>query len=447
MSRRFTKVPVNSIFEGAKKTIQTIKKAKGNAYIVGGAVRNLLLSKEIKDIDIVCDLEISELQKVFPNAQKVGAAFGVIIVKESSFSYEIASCREERHYLDGRHPEIVKYTKSFEVDSKRRDFTLNALLLDVDSGEVIDYNDGLTDLESGVIRTVGVAIERFGEDYLRMLRAIRFAALLGFELEDKTMAAIKTLSSYCCKISPERSRAELDLMLNSSKSARAVRLLSDSGILREILIEVDELKGVTQHPIYHPEGDVFIHTLLMLEHMVLPSLDLAWSVLLHDVGKKACWSEDENGIHFYSHEVQGAKLARQIMERLRFSTERIERVEKAITNHMRFANIPQMKENKLLKIIGDSNFALELELNRLDCISCHGLMSSFTFLLDKISQMSGDLKLPKPLIKGRDLLAFGFVSGPKFSKILNSVYDAQLSGEIKTFEEARKFINDKFSHV
>ncbi len=438
------KCPETLIFEGAKRIIAEIRRHGKDAYIVGGGVRNLLLHKKIKDIDIVSNCDIDMVLKIFPAAQKVGAAFGVVIVKEGDYHYEIASCRAERNYMDGRHPEEVMFTENFEVDSLRRDFTVNAMLFDVFKEEVIDYHNGYEDLQKGIIRTVGEAEKRFSEDYLRMLRAIRFAGNLGFDIDKEAFEAIKKLSSKCSEISVERVITELDMMLLDKNREKTMRLLLASSIMQYVLPEVAELSGVEQNPKFHPEGDVFEHTMIMLNHVALPNLNLIWSVLLHDIGKKATFSVDEKGIHFYSHEVVGAAMAEKLMTRLRFPNDSIVRITKAIVNHMRFANIPQMKEAKVLKIIDDKNFSLELELNRIDCISCHADMSSFHALLSKIIALQGNISLPAPFIMGRDLLRMGYKPSEVFSKILSEVYDAQLNGELKNQAEAEDYIRRNF---
>lgn len=444
MREFYCKCPDAPIFEGAKNIIAEIRSCTRNAYIVGGAIRNLLLNKQVKDIDIVSNCDIKTILQIFPEAELVGAAFGVVLVKNSGFTYEIAACREERQYMDGRHPQEIKFTDSFEVDSLRRDFTVNAMLFDVFEEKVIDFHNGIEDLKAGIIRTVGVPEKRFSEDYLRMLRAIRFAGSLGFEIEAETFSAIQKLSGKCSEISVERIKAELDLMLIDKNREKTMRLLLASKILSAVLPEVAMLDKLEQNPKFHPEGDVFEHTMQMLKHTVLNDLNLIWSVLLHDIGKKPTFTCDEKGIHFYLHEVAGAEMAEKLMLRLKFSNNSIQKIKKAIANHMRFANILQMKEAKILKIIGDENFALELELNRVDCISCHEDLRSFNFLLEKVIELEGNVKLPEPLLKGADLLQMGYKSGAIFSKILSAVYEAQLNKEISNKIEAKKFVSDNF---
>ncbi|MBQ9788990.1 MAG: CCA tRNA nucleotidyltransferase [Lentisphaeria bacterium] len=444
MQKVSLKYPDTPIFQGAKKLIAEIKKNGSNAYIVGGATRNLLLNKPIKDIDIVANCNFDELLKIFPEAEKVGAAFGVVIVKCGNFNYEIASCRAERNYMDGRHPQEIKFTDSFEVDSLRRDFTVNAMLFDVFNEEVIDFHNGIDDLYKGIIRTVGSPMQRFSEDYLRILRAIRFAGSLGFAITEDTMTAIRNLSSKCAEISTERVKSELDMMLLNDNREYTMRLLQKSRVMKYILPEVYELENVKQNPKFHPEGDVFEHTMIMLRHTVLKDLNLIWSVLLHDIGKKETFSCDETGIHFYSHEMAGSVLAEKLMQRLRFANDSMQKIKKAIQNHMRFANIPQMKEAKVLKIIGDPNFTLELELNRIDCISCHGDLKSFNLLLEKVIELSGNTQLPEPFILGRDLIKLGYQPSKNFSLILSEVYDLQLNKELNSKEEAIEYIGNKF---
>lgn len=424
-------------FRAAKTVAMRLQEAGYAANLVGGSVRDLLLGAVPHDFDLVTVATPEELEEVFPGeCELVGASFGVSLVKHGGTAIEVATAREERNYLDGRHPESVRYTRDLSVDVARRDFTVNALMYDPVSGEVIDHAGGVADLEKGVIRCVGDPERRFGEDYLRMLRAVRFAGRFGFDLDPATHAALKKLSSKCSCLSGERVREEMSKILCSPRAAESVRLMLDTGLLAAVLPEVSALAGVEQPPQFHPEGDVFTHTCLMLEHMALSAPNLAWSVLLHDVGKKACFGHDETGrIRFFGHEAVGAELAEKILGRLRFSVADRECIVAAIRNHMRFAAVREMKHAKLLRLLADDNFALELELHRLDCISCHGKMECFVYLLDKLREMP-EIKLPPPLILGRDLVAAGATPSPRFGKVLHDIYERQLSGEFADRDSA-----------
>ena len=418
-------------FRVAKAVALKLAAAGFHALLVGGSVRDMLLGGVPHDFDLVTDATPEELAAVFPGeCELVGASFGVSLVKRDGAALEVATAREERNYLDGRHPESVRYTRDFRVDVARRDFTINALMYDPVKGDVVDHVGGVADLEKGVIRCVGDARRRFGEDYLRMLRAVRFAGRFGFELSRETRAALDELSPKCAQLSGERVREEMSKILCTPRAADSLELMLDSGLLAAVLPEVAALAGVEQPPQFHPEGDVFTHTCLMLRHMVLPTPNLAWSVLLHDVGKKACFGRDETGrIRFFGHETVGAEIAAKILERLRFSIADRESIVAAIRNHMRFASVCGMKRSKLLRLLADDNFSLELELHRLDCISCHGKLDCFVYLLDQL-RVTPEPKLPAPLVLGRDLVAAGAKPSPRFGKVLHEIYERQLAGEL-----------------
>jgi poly(A) polymerase len=441
------KININnsSICEIAAKIVKKLHSAGHSAYFVGGAVRDMLLGKTPKDIDIVSSATPAEMAEIFPDTMEVGAAFGVMLVREQGISFEVSTYREERNYMDGRRPEHVKYTNDPKIDVSRRDFTVNGLLCDPESGEVFDHVDGIKDLRQGVIRTIGNAETRFGEDYLRMLRAVRFAARLGFELEADTLRAIQKLAPETVKLSAERIQQELTLIFTGETPDIALEMLHETGLLTALLPEIEAMRGVTQPQQFHPEGDVFEHTKLMLRSMALPDELIAWSVLLHDVAKPLTYFVDETGRErFFGHEQRGAEMAKDIMSRLRFSNQAIDRVSRAVKNHMRFASVLQMRKDKVKRLIANDNFPLELELHRLDCMSSHELMDIFTFLLDKIIEQSGEVKLPPPLLTGKDLIEMGFKPGPKFKKILKKVSDLQLKNRLKTPEAAKGYVKDKF---
>lgn len=441
------KININdvSICKIASEVVKKLRSAGHSAYFVGGAVRDMLLDKTPKDIDIVSSATPEETAKIFSDTNAIGAAFGVMLVREQGMSFEVATCREERNYLDGRHPELVKYTDDPEIDVMRRDFTVNGLLCDPENGKILDYVGGVKDLQQGILRTIGNAKERFGEDYLRMLRAIRFATRLDLEIEDKTLKAIKNLAPETAKLSAERVQQELTMIFTGKAPDKALELLHKSGLLAVLLPEVEAMHGVSQPPEYHPEGDVFEHTKLMLKAMALPSDLLAWSVLLHDVAKPLTHFVEEGGrIRFFGHEQRGAEMSKKIMTRLKFSKQAIEKVSKAVKNHMRFASVKQMRKDKVKRLIADDNFILELELHRLDCISSHALMDVFNFLLDTIIEQLGEVELPKALLTGKDLIAMGFKPGPKFKKILEKVSDMQLKNKLKSSKAAKSYVKEKY---
>ena len=429
----------------AAKIVKKLHSAGHSAYFVGGAVRDMILGKTPKDIDIVSSATPAETSKLFPDTMEVGAAFGVMLVREQGVSFEVSTYREERNYLDGRRPDHVKYSKDQKIDVSRRDFTINGLLCDPESGEVFDYVDGIKDLRLGIIRTIGNAETRFGEDFLRMLRAVRFAIRLGFELDNDTLHAIQKFAPETNKLSAERIQQELTMIFTGENPHLALDMLHDTGLLAALLPEIEAMRGVTQPPQYHPEGDVYEHTRLMLKAMALPNALIAWSVLLHDVAKPQTYFIDETGRErFFGHEQKGAKLAKKIMSRFKFSKQAIDRVSRAVKNHMRFASVLEMRKDKVRRLLADDNFPLELELHRLDCMSSHALMDVFTFLLDRIIQQSGEIQLPPPLLTGRDLIDLGLKPGPKFKKILANISDLQLKNKLKTKETAIAFVKKSF---
>ncbi|MDD3154582.1 MAG: CCA tRNA nucleotidyltransferase [Victivallaceae bacterium] len=421
----------SEMLRAAVLAVKKIVAAGGQCYFVGGVVRDLLLGRPVKDVDLMTTLPAEQLLKQYPDAQSAGAAFGVWIIREGIFHFEVARAREERFYLDGRHPEKVLYTDDPAVDVKRRDFTINALLFDPVSEQVIDHVGGLNDLEHGILRTVGAPDARFQEDYLRMLRLVRFASEYRLTIEPETFRAAKSLAANCAKLAAERIHAELERMFTGQDPERALRLLDELEILPAVLPEIAREKNVTQDERFHPEGDVLEHTERMLGHMKLPDPALAWAILFHDAGKPGTWSSDARGIHFYSHEVEGAVLAEAAMNRLKFSKMKRERVTSLVRNHMRLAQAEKMRPAKLRRWMGEPDFPLELELHRIDCAACHGLMNAYVFLLDRIAENQGEVKLPEPLVRGNDLIAAGATPGPRFKEMLEEAMLLQLAGEDK----------------
>ena len=405
--------------------------AKGfDICIVGGAVRDIVSGKTPEDVDFVTTATPEEMALIFPEVKLTGSSFGVMRLRAGGCEFEIATARKERNYMDGRHQEKIQYTRDLDEDAQRRDFTFNAMRLDPLSGKLYDPSGGVTDLKQGLVRTVGEPEVRFKEDYLRMIRAIRFAARFHFDIEEKTFCAIKKLAPLCKELSGERIREEFTRILTGKNPDYALRLLLETGILEAVLPEVARMPGVTQPEQFHPEGDVFEHTVLMLRHMAYPDPLLAWSVLLHDVGKPETRSVEPNGrIRFFCHEEAGSRIAQKIMERLHFSNDEQQAVVQAVRDHMRMAHVPEMKKEKLRKLMAGKHFSMELELNRLDCLCSNKMMDSFLFLCDRICQSSEKdlLTLPEPWVRGRDLIEAGFAPSPNFKKVLDETFDLQLS--------------------
>ena len=436
--------------------VSIIRKLRGHgfaAYIVGGTVRDLLLAgnktnniNSAADIDIATSATPDKINNLFEKTYNIGAAFGIVNVVINGVSFEVATFRKESGYNDGRHPEHIKYTDSPELDACRRDFTINALFYDPIKDEVLDFCGGQEDLKKGILRTIGSSEKRFTEDYLRMLRAIRFGIRFDLKIENDIIGAIKKLAHKIQDLSMERVRDELNKIFTGPRPEKALRLLSDTGILSIVLPEIEAMKGVKQPEEFHPEGDVFEHTALMLANAVHPDVELAWAVLLHDVGKpKTFHVNEKNRECFYYHDEEGAVIAEEILTRLRFPKASIARICFAIKNHMRFAFVDRMRMGKLKRLIAESTFPMELELHRLDCCSSHKMMHNFVHLLDTVSEQKGETKLPPPLITGKDLIELGLKPGPEFGKILKTIEEKQIEKELLTKEDAIDWVSTQLS--
>jgi tRNA nucleotidyltransferase/poly(A) polymerase len=435
---------------GAIEIAAELRSRGFQAWLVGGCVRDLLLGREPKDYDISTDARPDDLLRLFSRAQLVGAQFGVVLVDR----VEVATFRSDHAYSDGRHPEGVTFETDPRQDVLRRDFTINALLLDPSvldssysssplSSQVVDYVGGLPDLRAGVIRAIGNPEQRFEEDHLRMLRAIRFAARFNFEIEPATMAAIQELHSHIQRISPERIRDELVRILTEGGARRGFELLDVSGLLGDILPEVAAMKGVAQPPEFHPEGDVWTHTLIMLEGLRSPTPALALGVLLHDVGKPGTFRVADR-IRFDGHVELGERVASEILNRLRFSNAEIDQVIGLIANHMRFSHVHQMRESTLKRMLRLNRFDEHLELHRLDCASSYGHLDNYEFAKTKFEQSAPEELRPPRLVTGADLIAAGYAPGPDFSRMLEVAEDAQLEARIHSKEQGLELVRDTF---
>jgi poly(A) polymerase len=415
------------------------------AYFAGGCVRDLLRGEPPKDFDIATDARPEVVQKIFPRTYAVGAHFGVIVVLENEFQFEVATFRSDGAYLDGRRPVEVHFATA-EEDAARRDFTINGMFFDPEKDEVIDFVGGRGDLERSLIRAIGDPAQRLAEDRLRMLRAVRFATVLGFEIDPATWDAVRASAASITEISAERIREELVRIFLSPNRARGWDLLDASGLMRVILPELDKMKGCEQPPQFHPEGDVFKHTRIMLE--LLPaeaSLPLVFSVLFHDVGKPPTAMVDEAGrIRFNGHDRIGAEMTEAIMERLRFSRAEIDATVEAVRQHMVFKDVPNMRVAKLKRFMARPTFNDELELHRLDCASSHGMLDNYDFLRQKKEEFANEPIIPPPLVTGDDLIALGLKPGPKFGEILEAVETQQLEGALRDREEALEWVKTEY---
>jgi poly(A) polymerase len=429
----------------ARGMADRLRSAGHVAYFAGGCVRDLLRGMTPKDIDIATDARPEEVQKIFGRTYAVGAHFGVIVVLENDFQFEVATFRSDGAYLDGRHPAEVHFS-SAEEDARRRDFTINGLFFDPPNESVIDFVGGREDLAAKVVRAIGDPAQRFAEDRLRLLRAIRFATVLEFEIEPATWVAVVRAAATIGQISAERIREELVRIFLSPQRVRGWDLLDASGLMQQVLPELAALKGCAQPPQFHPEGDVFRHTRLMLG--LLPndvSLPLVLSVLFHDIGKPSTSSVDEAGrIRFNGHDRVGAEMTEALMQRLRFSRAEIDATVEAVRQHMVFKDVPRMRVAKLKRFMARPTFVDELELHRVDCTSSHGMLDNYEFLTRKQEEFANEPIIPPPLVRGDDLLALGMKAGPRFGEILEAVETQQLEGELRDRAEALAWIKKKY---
>lgn len=413
-------------------------------YFAGGCVRDFLMGKIPQDYDIATTAPPNEVEKLFPKTLAVGKQFGVILVIPEGRVFEVATFRCEGPYHDGRRPSRVSFT-SPEEDAKRRDFTVNGLFYDPFAQEVIDFVGGRGDISRRLIRSIGDPETRFQEDKLRLLRAVRFAANLQFTIDSETWDSVKRLAPEIHQVSAERIRDELIKTFTRPGAGRGLELLSESGLLKEILPEIEAMKGVEQPPEFHPEGDVFIHTRMLLDRLKNPSTVLAFAALLHDVGKPPTFQVREGRIRFYEHSRVGAEMTEKILRRLRFSNDEIEAAKICVDNHMKFANVQEMREGKLKRFISEPTFPIELELHRIDCESCHGLLDNYHFLKKKIVEFQEQQLKPKPLLNGDVLQILGMKPGPAMRPILEEAYELQLENRIRTVDEARRWAQERIA--
>ena len=467
----------------ATSIVRTLRDKGHEAYLVGGCVRDLLLGREPADYDVATDAAPQQVMRIFPDTYAVGAQFGVVLVplpKElrahgpvrgsdqeddpcrepaegdttsepeipghsHKLCVEVATFRHDMSYSDGRHPDEVRFSRDPREDVQRRDFTINGLLLDPEKNEVLDFVGGQEDLRSGIVRAIGDPGRRFTEDKLRMLRAIRFAARFDYNIDPGTFAAIRKLAPQIHQVSHERVRDELTRMLTEGHARRAFELLDESGLLHQVLPEIEAMKGVEQPPEFHPEGDVFVHTLLLLEKLPHPATPtLAWGALLHDVGKPPTFRRATDRIRFDNHVAVGVNMAEAILKRLRFSNDDTEQILALVDNHMRFGDVQRMKPSTFKKFIRLPQFEEHLELHRLDCESSHRSLGMYDFTREQLASLPAEEVRPRPLLRGEDLIELGYKPGPVFKEILDAVEDAQLDGRLRSREDALKFVEQQF---
>ena len=444
--------------EFATSIVRSLRQNGFQAYLVGGCVRDLLLQRVPQDYDVATDATPQQVTTIFPETYAVGAQFGVVLVPlpdgenveqtagiPVAREVEVATFRSDVGYSDGRHPDQVRFSKDPHEDVVRRDFTINGMLLDPVSSEVLDFVGGQNDLAAGVIRAIGNPERRFAEDKLRMLRGVRFAARFGYKIESETFSTIQKLAREINVVSRERVRDELTHMLTEEHPRRAFELLDESGLLQELLPEITAMKGVAQPPQFHPEGDVFVHTVLLLDHLPRPcSATLAWGALLHDVGKPATFRVASDRIRFDNHVEVGVRMAEEVCRRLRFSASDSQQVLALVDNHMRFGQATRMNQSTLKRFLRTPDFDEHLALHRADSLASHGSLSTYEFVEEKLAEIPEEVRRPAPLINGDDLIAFGHLPGPKFRDILDAVEDGQLEGRLASREAALEFVKEQF---
>jgi tRNA nucleotidyltransferase/poly(A) polymerase len=429
-------------YDVAASIVRELQEHAYMAYFAGGCIRDALLDIPPKDIDIATSASPEQVQALFHRTIPVGIQFGVVRVRVAEMEFEIATFRSDGIYLDGRRPSAIRFSTP-EQDAARRDFTINGMYYDPLSEGVIDYVNGREDLAGKLVRAIGQPSGRFAEDRLRMLRALRFAAALGFEIEADTWSAIRAAAQEIAIISPERIRDELLKILVNPNRLRGFDLLDQSGLLAVILPEIEALKGCEQPEQFHPEGDVFVHTRLMLS-LLAPeaSRPQVLAVLLHDIGKPRVRSFDpiDQRIRFNGHDRVGAEMTEKVMTRLRFPRHEIDLVVDAVSNHMVFKDVRQMRPAKLRRFMARPHFGIELELHRIDCAGSHGDLENYHFLINKESEFAQEPLIPARLVRGDDLIAMGLTPGPRIGELLEAVQTAQLEGEIKTRAEALELL-------
>ena len=414
-----------------------LRAAGFKAYFAGGCVRDALLGLEPKDYDVATEARPEQVVALFPRSQAVGAHFGVVVVRTGPDHVEVATFRTDGSYKDGRRPEEVTYSTP-EEDAQRRDFTVNGIFQDPATDEVIDFVGGQADLAAKVLRAIGNPSERFREDHLRLMRAVRFAATLGWEIEPATWAAVKAEAPALAKISIERTRDEFIKIMLHPNRVRGLDLLDKSGLLTCIIPEMEALKGCEQPPQFHPEGDVWVHTRLMLS--LLPekvSIPLVLSVLLHDIAKPATLTIDETGrIRFNGHDDLGARMTGDILRRMKFSNEIIDATVEAVLQHMKFMHVKEMRTSRLKRWMAHPTFDDQMALHRVDCLGCHGMLDNYEFLQARQQEFANEPVIPPPLLTGHDLMAAGYARGPEIGRLLTLVQDQQLEGTLTTKEAA-----------
>jgi poly(A) polymerase len=429
--------------EKAQAVVRRLRAEGYESYLAGGCVRDMLLGQEPRDYDITTGAKPDEISRIFPDTIPVGAQFGVMLVVIDGTPLEVATFRRDGPYLDGRHPSHVGYG-SLREDVLRRDFTINGMVYDPVEDRVLDFVGGEKDLQARIVRAIGEPRARFQEDRLRMIRAVRFAASLGFSIEENTLAAIRELASTITLVSWERIGDEITRILTEGGARAGFELLDATGLLDVVLPEMTAMKGVEQTPDYHPEGDVFAHTLLLLGQLHEPTETLAYGCLLHDVAKPVCIRKEGGRITFYGHMERGAEMAETILKRLKRSRQTWERVAYLVRSHLRHTQAPNMRLSTLKRFLAEDGIEELLELTRIDAMAANGDLTHYHFCKEKRAELKDEEIHPEPLVRGRDLIALGLPPGPLFGQILAQIEEAQLGGELQTREQALEWLSNNY---
>ena len=442
----------DNLYRLALTVVKTLQKQGFQAYFAGGCVRDRLMKRPPKDYDIATNARPNQVMRLFKKTLAIGKAFGVVVVIIQKQQIEVTTFRTESGYSDGRHPDNVKYA-SRDEDVARRDFTINGLLYDPISDELIDLVNGRADIKKKLVRTIGDAGQRFKEDKLRMMRAIRFACELGFALDPKTKKAIAKSSGQIKKISVERIREELRRILICPRRDQGIKLLEQTGLMKHILPEVLKMKGVNQPKQFHPEGDGYVHTVAVMKHLRNPftvmgksqnlSFELALATLLHDVGKPGTFMITDR-IRFHEHERLGSEMAERICQRLKLANSQTETICWIISKHLVFKDIDKMRVSTLKRLFSHKDYPLLAELHRADRLGSDMDLKPYHLAARIYKKLSKEELKPKPLINGYDLIKLGFKPGPIFSKILKHVEEAQLEQEVTNKDEALKLVQKNF---
>ncbi len=436
-----------SLRETATEIVRRLQAAGHSAYWVGGCVRDYLLGRDPQDYDIATSAVPDEMERLFRRTIPVGRKFGVLLVLEDGHEFQLATFRAEADYQDGRHPGQVTFANA-QADASRRDFTVNGLFYDPVEKQLHDWVGGEADLRAKLLRTIGSPVERFAEDHLRMLRAVRFAAQLNFQIETETFAALRANAPKILLVSAERIREELLKLFRPPHAARGLDLLRDSGLLAQVLPEIAAMIDCQQSPNYHPEGSVYNHVRLMLEQLPPDaSASLPWTVLLHDVAKPVTASKNPQtgNIHFYGHEKVGAEMAEALLQRLRFPRKQMEEIVATVLHHMQFKDVKGMRKSTVRRMLMRETFPLELDLHRLDCLGSHRLLDHYEFMLEQARELAAQPHILPPLLTGEDLMALGVKPGPRMGELLAELREKQLQDELKTGEEGREWVRGRIN--